>query len=153
MHPDLPTGNTQAIVMVAAEAAAARILAFGSEFSNGTVPGASSAVPEAAHQTSTTISPALSIITGSAVNPTATPIESASPIVTTSASATDSSSATPVEFSSASTPIPTPSSTPKPDNSVAQLYYQCGGQGWTGTSRCADGLTCTKQNDFYSQCL
>lgn len=28
-HPDLPTGNTQAIVMVAAEAAAARILALG----------------------------------------------------------------------------------------------------------------------------
>jgi cellobiose dehydrogenase (acceptor) len=27
MHPDLPTGNTQAIVMVAAEHAAAKIIA------------------------------------------------------------------------------------------------------------------------------
>ncbi|KAH1427505.1 hypothetical protein KXV97_001311, partial [Aspergillus fumigatus] len=30
IHPDLPTGNTQAIVMIAAEAAVARILAQGS---------------------------------------------------------------------------------------------------------------------------
>jgi cellobiose dehydrogenase (acceptor) len=28
MHPDLPTGNTQAIVMVAAEAAVSKILAY-----------------------------------------------------------------------------------------------------------------------------
>ncbi|KAH7119788.1 hypothetical protein B0J11DRAFT_70410 [Dendryphion nanum] len=36
MHPDLPTGNTQAIVMVAAEAAAARILALGTSSANET---------------------------------------------------------------------------------------------------------------------
>ncbi|KAH8711898.1 hypothetical protein GQ44DRAFT_830240 [Phaeosphaeriaceae sp. PMI808] len=38
MHPDLPTGNTQAIVMVAAEAAAARILALRRGLGNGTAP-------------------------------------------------------------------------------------------------------------------
>jgi cellobiose dehydrogenase (acceptor) len=37
IHPDLPTGNTQAIVMVVAEYAAAKILALGSS-SNSTVP-------------------------------------------------------------------------------------------------------------------
>lgn len=36
MHPDLPTGNTQAIIMIAAEAAAARILALNSGSANET---------------------------------------------------------------------------------------------------------------------
>ncbi|KAF1948143.1 FAD/NAD(P)-binding domain-containing protein [Byssothecium circinans] len=51
MHPDLPTGNTQAMVMVAAERAAERILAVGSGSSaNGT--SASSALPAAASSVS-----------------------------------------------------------------------------------------------------
>lgn len=50
IHPDLPTGNTQAIVMVVAEQAAAKILALGSlGSSNGTVPvagpGSNTTVP------------------------------------------------------------------------------------------------------------
>ncbi|KAL0578392.1 hypothetical protein V5O48_003613 [Marasmius crinis-equi] len=32
-------------------------------------------------------------------------------------------------------------------------WGQCGGSGWTGPTVCASGLTCVKQNDFYSQCL
>ncbi|KAK8073953.1 Cellobiose dehydrogenase [Apiospora phragmitis] len=36
MHADLPTGNTQAIVMVAAEHAAAKILALGGGVANNT---------------------------------------------------------------------------------------------------------------------
>lgn len=36
MHPDLPTGNTQAIVMVAAEKAVERIIALGSSSTNET---------------------------------------------------------------------------------------------------------------------
>ncbi|KAK6363634.1 hypothetical protein TWF730_001058 [Orbilia blumenaviensis] len=36
--------------------------------------------------------------------------------------------------------------------SGAPLYGQCGGQGWTGPTTCAQG-TCTKSNDWYSQCL
>ncbi|GIJ99447.1 hypothetical protein Aspvir_001579 [Aspergillus viridinutans] len=44
IHPDLPTGNTQAIVMIAAEAAVARILAQGSG------PGSSSVVVSAPSQ-------------------------------------------------------------------------------------------------------
>jgi rhamnogalacturonan hydrolase len=32
-------------------------------------------------------------------------------------------------------------------------YYQCGGQGWTGTGTCESGTTCVAQNEWYSQCL
>jgi len=32
-------------------------------------------------------------------------------------------------------------------------YGQCGGTGYTGCTTCASGSTCTKSNDFYSQCL
>jgi pectate lyase len=37
--------------------------------------------------------------------------------------------------------------------SAAKLYYQCGGQGWTGPSACEAGSTCKVQNPWYSQCL
>ncbi|KAM5544881.1 hypothetical protein V8D89_001779 [Ganoderma adspersum] len=38
---------------------------------------------------------------------------------------------------------------------VAQqpVWAQCGGIGWTGETTCIDGAVCTKQNDYYSQCL
>ncbi|TRM65774.1 hypothetical protein BD626DRAFT_485779 [Schizophyllum amplum] len=32
-------------------------------------------------------------------------------------------------------------------------YGQCGGQGWTGNTVCAAGMTCTALNSYYSQCL
>ena len=32
-------------------------------------------------------------------------------------------------------------------------YGQCGGIGFNGCSSCAGGSTCTKQNDYYSQCI
>jgi pectin lyase len=32
-------------------------------------------------------------------------------------------------------------------------WGQCGGQGYTGSTTCAGGLTCKKQNAWYSQCL
>ncbi|KAL0950917.1 hypothetical protein HGRIS_007674 [Hohenbuehelia grisea] len=38
---------------------------------------------------------------------------------------------------------------------VAQqgVYQQCGGIGWSGGTSCVSGSTCTKLNDYYSQCL
>ena len=33
------------------------------------------------------------------------------------------------------------------------LHSQCGGQTWNGTHHCAEGLTCTRKDAFYSQCL
>ena len=51
IHPDLPTGNTQAIVMVVAEKAAEKILALGAAAGNGTTPvvpgGGNSTAPPA----------------------------------------------------------------------------------------------------------
>jgi hypothetical protein len=34
-----------------------------------------------------------------------------------------------------------------------QAYAQCGGSGWSGSTSCVSGYTCTKTNDYYSQCL
>ncbi|PVH97496.1 carbohydrate-binding module family 1 protein [Periconia macrospinosa] len=31
-------------------------------------------------------------------------------------------------------------------------YGQCGGSGYSGATQCESGLTCTKQNEYYSQC-
>ncbi|KAI0836892.1 carbohydrate-binding module family 1 protein [Hypoxylon sp. FL0890] len=53
--------------------------------------------------------------------------------------------ATSTKTAAASTPT-TPSAC-----SVAQ-FAQCGGSGFTGCTSCANGLTCQKQNDYYSQC-
>ncbi|KAK8090763.1 chitin binding protein [Apiospora phragmitis] len=41
---------------------------------------------------------------------------------------------------------------PATGGSGAALYAQCGGNGFTGASSCAEG-TCKKQNDYYSQCV
>ncbi|TFY56038.1 hypothetical protein EVG20_g9086 [Dentipellis fragilis] len=35
----------------------------------------------------------------------------------------------------------------------AQEWGQCGGIGWSGATTCVSGTTCTKANDYYSQCL
>ncbi|KAK1149729.1 hypothetical protein N8T08_005283 [Aspergillus melleus] len=36
---------------------------------------------------------------------------------------------------------------------VAQRYEQCGGSSWSGPTKCVSPYTCTKVNDWYSQCL
>ncbi|OHE92047.1 glycosyl hydrolase family 10 [Colletotrichum orchidophilum] len=35
----------------------------------------------------------------------------------------------------------------------AARWAQCGGNGFTGPTTCQSGLTCQKQNDYYSQCV
>ncbi|KAI0789869.1 glycoside hydrolase superfamily [Abortiporus biennis] len=35
----------------------------------------------------------------------------------------------------------------------SQEWGQCGGIGWSGPTTCVSGTVCTKQNDYYSQCL
>lgn len=148
MHPDLPTGNTQAIVMVAAEAAAARILALGDgSGTSSSVPSASSvAVEPSSVVPETTSAVALPTSTGSSALPSASPIGTGSPAIP-SASPIASLPSTPAASSSAGAPSAAPTS------STAAAYARCGGIGWTGPTQCVEGWTCIKQNDYYSQCV
>ncbi|KAF8075724.1 glycosyl hydrolase family 61-domain-containing protein [Lyophyllum atratum] len=43
--------------------------------------------------------------------------------------------------------------TPTSGSGAAAQYAQCGGTGWTGATACVSPFTCTKLNDYYSQCL
>ncbi|KAI0789781.1 glycosyl hydrolase family 61-domain-containing protein [Abortiporus biennis] len=45
-----------------------------------------------------------------------------------------------------------PAQTSSPAGAAAQ-YAQCGGVGWTGATACVSPFTCTKLNDYYSQCI
>ncbi|GKT40298.1 putative endo-beta-1,4-glucanase D [Colletotrichum spaethianum] len=44
-----------------------------------------------------------------------------------------------------------PAASNPPSSSGASLYGQCGGQGWSGATTCAQG-TCQEINAYYSQC-
>ncbi|KAL5389798.1 hypothetical protein DPSP01_002288 [Paraphaeosphaeria sporulosa] len=71
--------------------------------------------------------------TGTGTTPTATPTASvpASSTTTTAAPATSSAAS----------------------GGTVPKWGQCGGIGWTGPTQCVAGTTCTKGNDYYSQCL
>jgi len=47
-----------------------------------------------------------------------------------------------------SNPVPTPTAGPE-----AGQYEQCGGNGWTGPTRCRSPWTCNVINEWYHQCL
>lgn len=46
-----------------------------------------------------------------------------------------------------------PTNTGTPGGGTVPRYGQCGGNGWTGPTVCVSPYTCTKTNDWYSQCL
>lgn len=75
---------------------------------------------------------------------------------------TTSKSGTPVVSapgtSAAATTVVTQTSVAaKPADSITSgtiaKWAQCGGNGYTGATACASGSTCTKMNDWYSQCV
>jgi cellobiose dehydrogenase (acceptor) len=181
IHPDLPTGNTQAIVMVVAEAAAARILALGG--ASGTTPSLPNADPSAIPvatpspvEPSVTFSLAMPIATPTATGapivpsaapaPTSRPVESASPIASAApiqtsspaesaspiASATPIESSSPVESVLPAPPASSPAPAPAPSGTTKN-YDRCGGIGYDGPTHCENGWSCKKQNDWYSQCV
>jgi cellobiose dehydrogenase (acceptor) len=137
-HPDLPTGNTQAIVMVAAEAAAKKVLAVKVSGGDDT-PIASSTVP--AISTS-------SVISSSTVVSSAAVTEAPS-----SASITSAPTATSETATFTGTTAVTSVAVPSPAYTEVPMYGRCGGIGYEGPTKCAPGSKCKVQNDWYYQCV
>jgi hypothetical protein len=50
-------------------------------------------------------------------------------------------------------PTPAPTPAPIPALSCGAVYTKCGGDGWTGPTCCSGNRVCTRQNEWYSQCL
>jgi len=71
------------------------------------------------------------------------------PTTTTKAAATTKAPA-PTTTKAVTQPTVAPTT---PDSSVAQKWYQCGGVGFKGPTKCVSGCTCVAQNPYYSQCL
>ncbi|KAG8755057.1 hypothetical protein FRC14_004398 [Serendipita sp. 396] len=69
-----------------------------------------------------------------------------------SSSSRASSSSSSSRASSSTSSSRASSSSSSSSSGGAALYGQCGGQGWTGPTTCAQG-TCTYSNAYYSQCL
>ena len=141
IHADVPTGNTQAIVGVVAEHAVQKIIALDTP-SNG---GGNSTSPNPPSESATkeVVSSAVAAIPSSSAAANGTysipPVPTATAILTTIVPAT-SVAATSVA------PAPTGAGTVAP-------YGQCGGNGYTGPTACAEGWTCKVQNEWYSQCV
>jgi cellulase len=78
----------------------------------------------------------------------ATPATTPAPAVSSAAAAKPTSAAP-----STMATVAKPAETQAAGVATAQKYAQCGGQGYSGATACASGSTCTKQNDYYSQCI
>ncbi|KAH7161673.1 family 74 glycoside hydrolase [Dactylonectria macrodidyma] len=75
--------------------------------------------------------------------------------VTISGSSTGggSSTTTKVSSTSSTTTASSTTTTGPTITETASHYQQCGGVSWPGPTVCASPYTCTKQNDYYWQCL
>jgi cellulase len=80
--------------------------------------------------------------------PATTPAVSAKPVTTSAPAAVSSAAAVKTTLAT----VARPAATPAPASGSVQKWGQCGGQGYTGATTCASS-TCTKQNDYYYQCL
>ena len=69
---------------------------------------------------------------------------------TRSATSTTRTSTSTTKLSTSTTSQPPPTSTSTGPTQVR--WGQCGGNGWSGPTRCEAPWTCTKMNDWYSQC-
>jgi hypothetical protein len=59
----------------------------------------------------------------------------------------------PIGGGSGQPPTSTSSSPPPLPTNLVPRYGQCGGNGWTGGTICQTPYKCSKQNDWYSQCI
>ncbi|OJJ99200.1 hypothetical protein ASPACDRAFT_60999 [Aspergillus aculeatus ATCC 16872] len=92
-----------------------------------------------------------SYVPGGSSGTTTTTTTAVATTTTTTTKASTTSTATSTKTTTTSTKTTTTATSTS--TAVASLYGQCGGIGWTGATTCASGSTCTKQNDYYSQCL
>ncbi|KAF4998677.1 hypothetical protein FGRMN_3003 [Fusarium graminum] len=80
--------------------------------------------------------------------------ESATPVVGAPASEDDCDSGDTTQASSSeSSSSATPSGDSSSGSSSVQMYGQCGGTNFTGSTKCVSGATCKKMNEYYSQCI
>ncbi|KAF1974012.1 hypothetical protein BU23DRAFT_579969 [Bimuria novae-zelandiae CBS 107.79] len=68
--------------------------------------------------------------------------------ITPTAPVTVTASATATRTTTSTAPATTTAS-----SGTVPKWGQCGGNGYTGPTQCVTGTTCSKQNDWYSQCL
>ncbi|KAE8379799.1 hypothetical protein BDV26DRAFT_154954 [Aspergillus bertholletiae] len=139
IHPDLPTGNTQAIVMIAAEAAAAKIIAAGDSVPASSV-SVSAPVQKTAYPSST--------VTSSAI--TSSAIISVSITPTTSSAAAESTSDCDETFTTTVTPAETPAPTHAPASSTTRAVLSSTSSAAASTTSAANApsvtvVTVTKQ--------
>ena len=78
---------------------------------------------------------------------------SPAPVTTTAKATTTLVTSTKATTTAAAQPTTTAGNGGGSGSGAAQKYGQCGGNGWTGPTTCVSGSTCTKVNDWYSQCL
>ncbi|OQR93455.1 hypothetical protein ACHHYP_02523 [Achlya hypogyna] len=48
---------------------------------------------------------------------------------------------------------PSAKPTSRPSSGAKKIWEQCGGKDYTGSTSCADQLTCVRMDDWYSQCV
>ena len=76
-------------------------------------------------------------------------VTTAQPAATSAVAAAPSAAPAQTTFAT----VAKPAATGDASTTTAQKYAQCGGQDFTGATACGNGSTCTKQNDYYSQCI
>ena len=89
-----------------------------------------------------------------AVKPTTTAVASQAPAQSSAAAGSSKAASAPAKTTLATVTKPQPTSGSGSDSDAeVKEYGRCGGQGHTGSTTCASGLTCKVQNPYYSQCV
>ncbi|CAE6443886.1 unnamed protein product [Rhizoctonia solani] len=157
-------GGAVSSIAVAGQLGIGPVPAAGSKPSSTVAAPSSTIVPTTSAAPTTEASPAPTT-TEAAPEPTSQPATTAAPVTSTRAPLPTSKMTTVTVRSStvvpsATAPVETPSASscppaPAEGNSGAPVakYYRCGGIGYTGSTTCETGSTCTVQNPYYSQCL
>ena len=72
---------------------------------------------------------------------------------TTSTKTTTTTTSRGTTLTTKTTSTPAATTTGGSSPGTIPLYGQCGGNGWTGATTCVSGAKCSKQNDYYAQCV